>query len=78
MPNHTPDTGSSSTHPAKLQPAAVISILELYGVEELKARLRWTDSSLRAAKRRGLQLLKCGKRRYATGKEVIRFLESQK
>jgi hypothetical protein len=52
----------------------VISELELYTLEEVKRRLRWTDSALRAAKRRGLILLPCGKRRYVTGREIIRFL----
>jgi hypothetical protein len=55
----------------------VISLVELYTIDEAKARLRWTDSALRAAKRRGLQLLKSGKRCYLTGKEICRFLESQ-
>ena len=54
----------------------VISVLELYTVEEAKARLRWSDSALRAAKRRGLRLLICGKRRYITGREIVRFLQT--
>jgi hypothetical protein len=54
----------------------VISVLEIYAIEEAKARLGWTDSALRAAKRRGLKLLACGKRRYVTGREIRRFLES--
>lgn len=53
-----------------------ISINEIYSVSEAKARLGWTDSALRAAKRRGLRLLACGKRRYVTGEEIRRFLES--
>jgi hypothetical protein len=56
----------------------VISVLEIYRIEEAKARLGWTDSALRAAKRRGLTLISCGKRRYVTGKEILRFLESQR
>jgi hypothetical protein len=54
----------------------VISVLEVYRVEEAKARLGWSDSALRAAKRRGLKLIACGKRRYVTGKEIVRFFES--
>jgi hypothetical protein len=50
-------------------------VLELYTIEEAKARLRWSDSALRAAKRRGLRLLVCGKRRYVTGREILRFLQ---
>jgi hypothetical protein len=52
-------------------------VLELYTIEEAKARLRWSDSALRAAKRRGLRLLVCGKRRYVTGREILRFLQNQ-
>lgn len=55
---------------------AVISVLEVYGIEEAKRRLGWTTAAFRAAKRRGLRVLVCGKRRYVTGREVIRFLES--
>ena len=61
----------------RFRPPGVISVLEVYRVEEAKARLGWTDSGLRAAKRRGLKLIACGKRRYVTGKEIVRFLESQ-
>jgi hypothetical protein len=53
-----------------------VSILEAYRLEEAKARLGWSDSALRAAKRRGLKLIACGRRRYVTGKEIVRFLES--
>jgi hypothetical protein len=54
----------------------VISIHEIYTLEEAKARLGWTESALRAAKRRGLILCVSGKRRYLTGREISRFLES--
>lgn len=54
----------------------VISLAEVYRLDEAKARLGWTDSALRSAKRQGLRVLKCGKRRYLTGKEIFRFLES--
>ncbi len=56
---------------------AVISVLEVYGIEEAKRRLGWTTAAFRAAKRRGLSILICGKRRYVTGREVVRFLEVQ-
>jgi len=49
---------------------------EIYGIDEAKARLGWSNSAFRAAKRRGLRLLVCGKRRYVTGSEILRFLES--
>ena len=53
----------------------VISVHELYTLEESKRRLRWTESALRTARRRGLKLLSCGKRKYLSGKEIFRFLE---
>jgi hypothetical protein len=55
----------------------VVSLMEIYTIEEAKLRLRWSDSALRMAKRRGLRLLVCGKRRYLTGREILRFLQSQ-
>jgi hypothetical protein len=54
----------------------VISVHELYTLEEARKRLRWTESALRAARRRGLKLLSCGKRKYLSGKEIVRFLET--
>jgi hypothetical protein len=54
-----------------------LSILEFYTIEEAKSRLGWTDSALRAAKRRGLKLLASGKRRYVTGREILRFLQAE-
>jgi hypothetical protein len=59
------------------RPPGFVSILEVYTIEEAKARLGWTDSALRAAKRRGLRLMACGKRRYVAGREILRFLQSQ-
>lgn len=68
------DKSTSNTSTAIL--AGVVSTLEVYTLEEAKRRLRWTDSAVRAAKRRGLRLIKCGKRKYVTGQELLRFLES--
>ena len=53
----------------------VISLTEIYALDEARRRLRWTESAMRAARRRGLNLLTCGKRRYVTGQEILRFLE---
>ncbi|BBO33459.1 hypothetical protein PLANPX_3071 [Lacipirellula parvula] len=55
----------------------VISIHELYSVDEAKRRLGWTDSAYRAATRRGLNVMESGKRRYISGQEIIRFLSSE-
>ncbi len=64
----------TSTRP---RPPGLISVMEVYQLSEALARLGWTASSFRAAKRRGLKVIVCGKRRYLTGKEIVRFLESQ-
>ena len=76
MPRNSVGAENKAVPSDASQTSGVISILEVYTIQELKVRLRWTDSALRAAKRRGLRLLPCGKRRYVSGKEVIRFLES--
>jgi hypothetical protein len=74
MPRTSQSSDNESTPPVR--PPGVISIHEVYTIEEAKARLRWTDSALRSAKRRGLRLIPCGKRRYVTGEEICRFLKS--
>jgi hypothetical protein len=76
MISNSSTADSNAAGQATPQPSGTISSLETYTLEEAKARLRWTDSALRAAKRRGLRLLTCGKRRYVTGEEIRRFLES--
>lgn len=60
--------------PPALHAPGVISLLEIYSIDEVKSRMRWTDSSLRAARRSGLKLMVCGKRRYVSGTEIARFL----
>lgn len=59
------------------QIAGVISVLEIYALDELLARMRWTQSSYRSARRRGLRVLGHGKHRYVRGRDIIRFLDSQ-
>jgi hypothetical protein len=54
----------------------VISVFELYTIDEARRRLRWTDSAFRAAKRRGLRILRSGKRHFVTGRELFRFLQA--
>lgn len=46
----------------------------LYTLRGLKASLGWSDSTLRAAVRRGLKIFRDGKRGYVPGREVIEFL----
>jgi hypothetical protein len=71
-----PPSGDAALSPGTLPPG-VISLVEVYAIKEAQARLRWTDSALRAAKRRGLRVLKSGKRSYLSGTEILRYLESQ-
>lgn len=66
-------SGKKSAEPSATT-AGVISVTEIYAIEEAKRRLGWSDAALRAAKRRGLKLLRSGKRRYVTGQEILRFL----
>jgi hypothetical protein len=52
----------------------LISVYEVYALDELKLRMRWTDASLRSARRKGLKILSHGKRRYVSGRDVLKFL----
>ena len=54
----------------------VISVTEIYHVEEAKLHLRWTDSAYRAARRRGLAVIQDGKRVYITGLAIQRYFET--
>jgi hypothetical protein len=76
MSNATADTGRASQGARSRRLLRPIRKGEVYQLEDAKGRLGWSDSAFRAAKRRGLRLLACGKRRYLTGDEAIRFLES--
>jgi hypothetical protein len=72
----------STSNCAKSQPddryqTGVVSVDEVYTLGEFKLRTGLTDSGLRAAKRKGLRLFACGKRRFLAGAEFLRFLESQ-
>lgn len=66
----------NAVSPANTILAGVISTHEAYTLDEAKRRLQWTDSAVRSAKSKGLRLIKCGKRKYVSGKELLRFLES--
>ena len=77
MPRSSNSHGSDTQSASRPVSPGVISTLEVYRIDEAKRRLGWTDSALRAAKRRGLKVLASGKRRYVTGTEILRFLESE-
>ena len=78
MATRADENESSRTDRKSQSPVApaIISTLEIYGLEEAKHRLGWTNAAYRAAKQRGLRVLVCGKRRYLSGREVLRFLEA--
>ena len=58
-------------------PPGVISQFEVYRLDEALLRLGWSTAAYRAARRRGLQVLSSGKRRYLRGDEVMRFLAAE-
>ena len=55
----------------------IISVHDIYTLDEARRRLRWTESTMRTAQRRGLKQMSCGKRKYITGWEIIHFLEDE-
>ena len=65
------ETRAQPTYPG------VVSVHELYTLDEVRRRLRWTESAMRAARRRGLRMLSSGKRKYVLGSDIVRFLESE-
>lgn len=67
---------STTTVPhAVTSPApGVISQNEVYRLDEALRRMGWSQAAYRAARRRGLNVLASGKRRYLPGQEIIRFL----
>jgi hypothetical protein len=46
----------------------------LYRIDEIAARMGWGDHALRAARRRGLKVLKSGKRCYVIGSDLLDFV----
>mgnify|MGYP000918073540 CR=1 FL=1 len=74
----TRDSRGSTSGSSKKEPgrpvSGVISLLEIYRLEEAKARLGWSDAAFREAKRRGLKVMVCGRRSYLSGREIARFL----
>ena len=75
MANTNDGSGTGARGAADSAPG-VVSVLEVYRLDEAKRRLGWSDSAFRAARRRGLNVLVSGKRRYITGQEILRFLEA--
>lgn len=73
MPSKRPLSNSDAATRG-MRSSGVISLHELYRLEEAKLRLGWSDAAYRAARRRGLAVIESGKRRYLSGQEIIRFL----
>ena len=66
-----PDQPARLRVPGEVHPAA------LYRIDELQARMGWTDSSFRSARRRGLIVRRDGKRAYVLGEDVIAYIKSK-
>jgi hypothetical protein len=59
--------------PAQYVPGAILSDA-LYRLDEAAARLGWGGHALRAARRRGLKVHRCGKRGYVAGRDLLAFI----
>jgi hypothetical protein len=49
----------------------------LYRADEFKARMGWSDSSMRSARRRGLKVRRDGKRAYVWGDDLIDYMTNR-
>ena len=49
----------------------------LYRLDEAAARLGWGVHALRAARRRGLKIHRCGKRGYVAGADLLAFITKE-
>lgn len=56
---------------------ASISTTEIYPLAEFQARTGLSDSAMRAARRRGLPVLRAGKRAFVFGQDFLAFLKSK-
>jgi hypothetical protein len=61
--------------PARHQPPGEVLHGAIYTAKELKARMGWTDSSMRSARRRGLIVRRDGKRVFVLGEDFIAFIK---
>lgn len=52
----------------------VVSPGELYHLDELLARMRWSKHAWRTARRNGLRVLHAGGRAYVLGSDLIEYL----
>lgn len=68
-----PDTNAKI---AKRQAVEFVRNDEFYTLKEVQRRLGFGDVTMRTLRRRGFPLIRIGKRSYASGRQVIAFLES--
>jgi hypothetical protein len=50
----------------------------LYRLDEAAARMGWGAHALRAARRRGLKVHRCGKRGYIAGRDLLAFVTQER
>jgi hypothetical protein len=62
-----------SEGPAPFIPGAILADA-LYRLDEAAARLGWGGHALRAARRRGLKIHRCGRRGYVSGRDLLAFI----
>lgn len=58
---------------AQTIPGAIVSDA-LYRLDEAAARMGWGAHAMRAARRRGLKIHRCGKRGYVSGADLLAFV----
>ena len=64
---------STTAPPRPTVPGAIVSDA-LYRLDEAAARMGWGGHALRAARRRGLKIHRCGKRGYVAGADLLAFV----
>jgi len=74
MRNPTPSRISATEAPAV--PGAILPDA-LYRLDEAAARMGWGAHALRAARRRGLKVHRCGKRGYIAGRDLLAFVTQE-
>jgi hypothetical protein len=70
------DRARPSDRPPPYVPGAILSDA-LYRLDEAAARLGWGGHALRAARRRGLKIHRCGKRGYCLGRDLLDFITKE-
>ena len=68
---------STRSRPSDRQPPSVPGAIlsdALYRLDEAAARMGWGAHAMRAARRRGLKIHRCGKRAYISGADLLAFI----